>query len=124
MVRYDTSSFSVYHAPPETAQAVHELLRFGYSKDRRPDLLQFKQGLATLDPAGMPLFTQTLTGNVADDGLYVPAWRAMVVTTLVSSDFLFVADCKAASQETRATIAQENGRCLFPLPLTGDTPAW
>jgi transposase len=123
VVRYDTSSFSVYHAPPEAGQAVHELLRFGYSKDRRPDLLQFKQGLATLDPAGMPLFTQTITGNVADDGLYVPAWREMVAT-LGGSDFLFVADCKAACQETRATIAQENGRYLFPLPMTGDTPSW
>jgi len=123
VLRYDTSSFSVYHAPPKAGEAAHEVLRFGYSKDRRPDLLQFKQGLATLDPAGLPLFTQTLPGEVADDGLYIPVWQEMVAT-LGSPDFLFVADCKAASQETRATIAKAQGRYLFPLPLTGDTPAW
>jgi transposase len=29
-------------------------------KNHRPDLLQFKQGLGTLDPAGIPLVTETL----------------------------------------------------------------
>ena len=33
-----------------------------------------------------------------------------------------MADCKAAAIETRATIAQEGGRYLFPVPLTGKTP--
>ena len=34
-----------------------------------------------------------------------------------------MADCKAAAIETRATIAQEGGWYLFPVPLTGNTPA-
>jgi transposase len=42
--------------------------------------------------------------------------------TLGRNDFLLVADCKAAAIETRATIAQEGGRYLFPVPLTGKTP--
>jgi transposase len=43
--RYDTSAFNVYHTPPEADESEHDVLRFGHSKDRRPDLLQFKKGL-------------------------------------------------------------------------------
>jgi len=52
------------------------LLAFGHSKDKRPDLLQFKQGLGTLDPAGVPIFYGGVNGNKADDPLYLEAWRA------------------------------------------------
>ncbi|HEY9653622.1 MAG TPA: hypothetical protein V6C95_23375, partial [Coleofasciculaceae cyanobacterium] len=48
----DTTSFSVYHQPnqevSEPDQASAPLLNFGYSKDRRPDLLQYRQMLATI----------------------------------------------------------------------------
>ena len=121
--RYDTSSFSVHHAIPVAGEAPRELLRFGHSKDNQPGRLQFKQGLGTLDPAGVPILTHTLSGEVADDGLYLPAWRQMR-TTLGRNDFLFVADCKAAAIETRAGIAACQGLYLFPLPMTGETPAW
>ena len=36
--------------------------------------------------------------------------------------FLYVADCKAASLETRAGIDHGKGSYLFPLPMTGETP--
>ena len=75
--RYDTTSFNVYHVPPAAEQADYGLLRFGYSKDKRPDLLQFKQGLGTLDPAGVPIVTHTLSGERADDGQYLVAWQQM-----------------------------------------------
>lgn len=123
VARYDTTSFSVHHAVPEPGEGPKELLRFGHSKDNQPSLLQFKQGLGTLDPAGVPLLSQTLSGEVADDKLYFPAWQQMGVT-LKRTDFLFVADCKAAALETRAGIAEGQGYYLFPLPMTGETPAW
>ncbi len=40
VVRYDTTSFNVHHAPTE-ARATAGLLVFGHSKDRRPDLPLF-----------------------------------------------------------------------------------
>ena len=123
VARYDTSSFSVHHAVPEAGEGPHQLLKFGHSKDKRPDLLQFKQGLGTLDPAGVPLVTHTLSGETADDGLYLPAWW-QIRQTLGRSDFLMVADSKAAAMPTRATIASHGGRYLFPFPMTGETPAW
>jgi len=116
--RYDTSSFNVYHQSDDPQKG---LLNFGHSKNHRPDLLQFKQGLGVLDPAGVPLITETLPGKCADDGCYTPAWRRMA-EIIGGPNFLFIADCKAASLETRATIDQEQGRYLFPLPMTGDTP--
>ena len=120
VARYDTTTFSVYHAPDADEQP-QGLLRHGHSKDQRPDLPQFKQGLGTLDPAGIPLLTATLPGDQADDPLYVPAWREMV-QTIGHPDFLFVADCKASALETRATIDYEGGHYLFPLPMTGKVP--
>ena len=44
--------------------------------------------------------------------------------TLKRTDFLFIADCKASALETRAGIAAGEGCYLFPLPMTGETPAW
>jgi len=118
IVRYDTTSFNVHHHPENGKNGI---LEFGHSKNYRPDLLQFKQGLATLDPAGVPILSETFPGNRADDSCYLPAWRRMV-KTIGSPDFLFIADCKAASHETRATIEHEKGYYLFPLPMTGETP--
>jgi transposase len=121
VARFDTTSFNVYHAPPEPGQPQGELLRFGYSKDQRPDLLQFKQALGTLDPAGVPLVSQTLPGNSADDPLYIPAWYEFR-RILGHVAFLFVGDAKGGNLLTRATIAHEDGSYLFPLAMTGEVP--
>lgn len=119
VARYDTTSFNVYHVSDELK--ADGILAFGHSKDRRPDLLQFKQGLGTLDPAGVPLLTMTLRGSAADDPEYFPAWQQMK-ETIGHSDFLFVGDCKMGSLETRLKIARENGFYLCPLPMTGHVP--
>jgi len=118
VARYDTTSFNVFHHPENREKG---LLEFGHSKNFRPDLLQFKQGLGVLDPAGVPILSETLGGNCADDPCYLPAWRRMVCT-LGKPNFLYIADCKAASLETRATIDHEKGFYLFPMPMTGEIP--
>mgnify|MGYP001587238267 CR=1 FL=1 len=120
VARCDTSSFSVYHQIGEQKE-LQSLLRLGHSKDHRPDLRQYLLMLSTLDPAGIPLVTATLPGNTADDTVYVPAWRRLK-EVIGRPDFLFVADCKAASYQTRATLAKEGGFYLFPLPMTGHVP--
>jgi len=116
--RYDTTSFNVWHKQKNLQKG---LLALGHSKDHRPDLLQYKQGLAVLDPAGIPILSETIPGNCADDPLYFPAWERMV-KVIGSPKFLYVADCKAASLETRACIDHGKGSYLFPLPMTGETP--
>jgi transposase len=119
--RYDTTTFSVYHEPDPAGKAAGGLLARGHSKDHRPDLLQFKQGLATLDPAGLPIFTHAVEGQTADDPLYLLVWREMK-TIIGDGCFLYVADCKAAALPTRAQIDAEGGFYLFPLPMTGKVP--
>ncbi|WP_143855737.1 IS1634 family transposase [Nostoc sp. 'Peltigera membranacea cyanobiont' 232] len=76
VARSDTTSFNVNHQQGESPE--ESLLRYGYSKDKRPDLLQYRQLLATLDPMGMPLVSATLSGNGADDPLYLPTWQQLV----------------------------------------------
>jgi len=87
--RFDLTSVNVYHAVNESAP--DGVLAFGHSKDRRPDLLQFKQSLGTLDPCGVPLLTMTLKGNSADDPHYFSAWQQMA-ETLGHRDFILVGD--------------------------------
>jgi len=121
IARYDTTTFSVYHVPGAEGTAGGGLLAKGYSKDGPTSLLQFKQSLGTLDPAGIPMLTETLEGQKADDPLYVPAWRNMV-QTIGHTHFLFIADCKGAALNTRAEISHADGWYLFPMPMTGDVP--
>jgi len=120
VARYDTTTFSVYHDPAAKTDSA-DFLSFGHSKDQRPDLRQYKLGVSTLDPAGIPLLANVLNGKGADDPLYIPAWRN-TCATLGHREFLFVADCKASALETRATLAAEGGRYLFPQTMTGDVP--
>jgi transposase len=121
IARYDTTTFSVHHVPGTDGTAAQGLLAQGHSKDNHPELLQFKQSLGTLDPAGVPLLTETVAGQMADDPLYVPAWQRMV-RTIGHPHFLFIADCKAAALGTRAEISHGDGSYMFPLPMTGKVP--
>lgn len=116
--RIDLTTVAVPHQP----QDEEGLMRFGYSKDHRPDLRQFKALLGTLDPVGLPLATATLSGEQADDPHYLPAWERLVAT-IGRPDFLVVGDCKLASLENCAHIHRRGGCYLTPLPLTGQTPA-
>ena len=116
--RIDRTSVAVYHQPPDEAGR----RRFGYSKDPRPDLRQFKARLGTWDPVGLPVATATLSGEQADEPQYFPAWERMGAT-IGRPDFLLVGECQWASLENRARIHQGGGSYLTPLPLTGQTPA-
>ncbi len=120
IARTDTTSFSVNHQDSESSS---NLLRYGYSKDKRPDLLQYRQLLATLDPMGMPLVSATLEGNGADDPLYFPVWQK-IVKVIGHKKFIFIADCKAGSISTRANIAANSGIYCVPVPMSGQHPQY
>ena len=92
------------------------LFQFGHSKDHRPDLPQVKVMQAVLDPLGMPLATDVVAGNRADDPLYVPCIER-VQASLGRRGFLYVGDCKMASRETRAWIAHQGLRARCQVQL-------
>src|SRR5947207_1937314 len=108
-VRLDSTTASSYGAVSEDG-----LLQLGHSKDHRPDLPQLKVMLATLDPLGMPLVTEALSGERADDPLYLPA-IARVRACLNSIGLLYVGDCKMAALATRASIQAAGDFYLCPL---------
>src|SRR5256884_2983525 len=68
------------------------LVQFGHSKDD-PTRPQIKVMLGSLDPLGMPLATDVLSGERADDGLYIPLIERIRIG-LNKTGLLFVGDCK------------------------------
>jgi transposase len=109
-VHVDSTSASVYATVSEGG-----LVQFGHSKDGRPDLPQVKVMQAVLDPLGMPLATDVVSGERADDPLYRPCIER-VQASLGRHGLLYVGDCKMASRDTRARIAAAGDYYLGPLP--------
>jgi transposase len=110
-VRLDSTTASGYWTVSEEG-----LLQFGHSKDHRPDLPQVKVMLASLDPLGLPLVTQVLSGACADDPLYVPA-IAEVRRGLGQQGLLYIGDSKMGALETRAYVEAGDDFYLCPLGL-------
>src|SRR5437660_4464405 len=108
-VRIDTTTASSYGDVTQEG-----LLQLGHSKDHRPDLPQLKVVLASLDPLGMPLATEVISGEQADDPVSVPI-IARVRDGLQRSGLLSVGDCKMAALATRASIQAQGDYYLCPL---------
>ena len=120
-VRLDATTVSGYHAIGEET-----LFQYGHSKDD-PSLAQVKVMMASLDPLGLPLATQVVAGNTADDPLYIPAVDR-VLQIIEGSGLLFVGDCKMSALAIRAHIHHCEQHYLCPLAQTGKTgeemPGW
>jgi len=108
-VRIDTTTCSGYWEV--TSDGVFQ---FGYSKDKRPDLPQVKVVLSALDPLGVPVATDVVAGNRADDPLYTPAIQR-VREGLGKRGLLYVGDSKMGAIETRAFVQAGGDRYLCPL---------
>ena len=108
-VRVDSTTASGYWTVTEDG-----LFQFGHSKDHRPDLPQLKVMLSALDPFGMPVATQVVSGERADDKLYIPAIQ-QVSASLDEHGLLYVGDCKMAALGTRAFIQNSGDYYLCPL---------
>jgi len=114
VIRCDATTVSGDHEVTEGG-----LLQFGHSKDD-PTRPQIKVMMGSLDPLGMPLSTDVLSGERADDGLYIPIIRR-IRTGLTTTGLLFVGDCKMSALDTRTHVVEHQDFYLSPLPLTGAT---
>jgi transposase len=110
-VRVDSTTVSGYWTVSEEG-----MLQFGHSKDHRPDLPQVKVMLSSLDPLGMPVVSQVVSGERADDPLYVPAITE-VRQGLGRRGLLYVGDSKMGALETRAFVQAGSDYYLCPLGL-------
>lgn len=108
-IRIDTTTSSGYWEVTEDG-----VFQFGHSKDHRPDLPQVKAVFSTLDPLGLPVATDVVAGNRADDPLYIPAVNR-VRSTLNKKGLVYIGDCKMASFDTRTFIAAGSDYYLCPL---------
>ncbi len=115
VVRCDATTVSGYHE----ADGPSTLFQFGHSKDD-PSRPQIKLMSASLDPMGMPWATDVLSGERADDGLYIPIIKR-VQAALNRSGLLFVGDCKMSALDIRRHMVSQQHHYLSPLPLTGTT---
>jgi len=70
--------------------------------------------LSALDPLGLPVATQVVSGESADDPLYIPAIE-QVSQSLNEHGLLYVGDCKMAALETRAFLQANQDCYLCPL---------
>src|SRR5256712_6777007 len=70
---------------------------------------------AVLDPLGMPLATDVVSGERADDPLYMPCIER-VQARVGRHGLFYVGDCKMAARDTRARIAAAGDFYLCPLP--------
>jgi transposase len=108
-VRHDGTTASGYWSvTPEG------LFQLGHSKAHRPDLPQVKIMLSALDPLGLPAVTLVVSGEQADDPLYVPAIQR-VQQSLGRQGLLHVGDCKMAALATRAFVQASEDYYLCPL---------
>src|SRR5712691_4456059 len=120
-IRVDATTVSGYRNGGEES-----LWQFGYSKDD-PTLRQSKAMMATLDPLSLPLALEVVSGEQADDRLYVPTIDR-VLACLGRQGLLVVGDCKMSALATRAHLQAQGQYYLTPLALVGETaellPAW
>ena len=114
LARCDATTVSGYHQGGEGS-----LFQFGHSKDD-PKLRQIKLMVGALDPLGMPLVSEVVSGERADDGLYIPVIDRMH-QILKKTGVLFCGDCKMSALATRLHLKGIENHYLSPLPRTGKT---
>ena len=70
----------------------------------------------------MPLATDVVSGERADDGLSLPIIER-IRSGLSTPGLWFVGDCQRSALDTRAYLARHRDWYVSPLPLTGATAA-
>lgn len=90
------------------------LLQYGYSKQFRADLPQFKTMLANLGDENIPLASITVSGEKSDDQLYIPIID-LAKQSLSGNGLLWQGDKKMSALATRAHVVGLKDYYLSPL---------
>lgn len=114
-IHYDTTSVSL-HGVYETKDNPAVVVTYGHSKDRRPDLRQVVVGMAVSGDGGVPLISNTHNGNTSDSVIPVSYWERLSQVA-DKRDFVFIGDCKLASQGNMIDIASSGGKFLSLYPM-------
>lgn len=90
-------------------------LRFGKSKDHRPDLKQLIYSLSIAADGAVPVHCKIYPGNRNDDTTHIETWETLN-KICGRSDFLYVGDCKLCTDNQLSHIAENGGRALTTIP--------
>jgi transposase len=114
-VRLDATTGTVNHDPDK-----HTLFQVGKAKNGQYET-QYKLMLASLDPLGLPLAVEVVSGDRADDPLYLPCYQR-VKQVLSEKGVLVVGDSKMSALHTRTSIVAGEDFYLTPLAHHKDEP--
>lgn len=90
-------------------------IRYGFSKDHRPDLKQLLLILTTTSDGGVPIQFRCADGNTNDSTTHLDTW-ASLKQAAGRADFLYVADSKLCTAENMHMIHSAGGRFVTVLP--------
>lgn len=89
----------------------------GHNKDRRPEWKQIILTLSVTADGNIPVHFKTYAGNVTDDQTHIESWSTMCEIK-GSTDFMYVADSKLATDEQLCFIKNEGGKAISIMPKT------
>jgi len=96
---------------------IQPVLGYGANKDHRPDLKQLVLGLSVSADGAVPVAHEIYDGNQTDDRLH-PANHRRLRQLLERSDFIYVADCKLATEDNLTKIVSCGGLFITVMPRT------
>ena len=94
-----------------------QFMTYGINKDHRPDLKQLVLGMSVTADGAVPLVHEIYDGNQTDDRLH-PSNHKRLRKLLQRSDFIYVADCKLATDDNLRKITACGGRFVSVMPRT------
>jgi hypothetical protein len=92
-------------------------VKYGFSKDHRPDLKQLVWILTVTADGAVPIAFRVADGNSADVTTHIDTWNALVALT-GEVGFMYVSDSELASFDNVAHIHTRCGRFLSVLPAS------
>jgi transposase len=114
-IHHDTTTVTCAGKYP--GWSAQELLTHGINKDHRPDLKQLVLGLSVTGDGAVPIWHRIYSGNQTDDRLH-PATHKALQKLLQRVDFIYVADCKLATEENLRKISRWHGLFVSVMPRT------
>src|SRR6266508_1120466 len=116
-LHFDTTSLMTYgaHAVPENAAGPRAV--YGYSKDHRPDLLQWIFGL-TVQHEGLPILSTLQDGNTADSLVQRSHLELLAARRMDPSNTTFIMDSKGCNAESLGLLRSVGFHLTTLMPQT------
>jgi transposase len=113
-IHNDSTSVKAFGKYPGKASTGFEL-KFGKSKDHRPDLKQLIFSLSISADGAVPIHCRAYPGNRNDDTTHIETWNVLREINK-GANFLYVADCKLCTDKQLDYIEQNGGKALTTIP--------